>query len=445
MKRIVTLMAIAMLVFSLSGQAMAFFEEGHLIQVIYESGGTKEIVTDLGAGWDLAGPTAAKHLLKNGYFDLSLLGATTWDNVFVAYLMRYVADGDVEAWTSGSADGQVGRGSAGNALLSKIGSLSGANMQSGSSQNVNLQSDQNSFASLFAGTTGSFAGFLTTNDGEASLSGPNGYADQWMYYYPSPTNARYTYTGERVFNIRTYADGTTEINAADGHPAPPQTGPISLDVPIEGQVVDASSLYNPVPFAWMSPEEFSRLEIQFSINNFASIAVKIKKRGYITETVIPLKLWKKILKLPGMNGGTVYWRVAGIKADGSAVYSSIFTFIVKSPEAVSSPQISHVNKTALQPPTLSWGNNNNVKFKVWFGNNPDFTISGIKKKALTFTIKKPILNDGSFVKVLTPGQWKAIRQVAGDTAGQTIYWYVETWDGINRHSRSEVMSFILGE
>jgi hypothetical protein len=266
-----------------------------------------------------------------------------------------------------------------------------------------------------------------------------------MYYYPSPTNARSTYAGVQVYNIRTFADGTTEINAADGYPEPPQPATISLDIPIDGQMVDASSLYNPVPFAWISPEEFSRLEMQFSTDNFASIAVKIKKRGDATDAVIASGIWKNILKLPRSSGGTVYWRVAGIRADGNAVYSSIVTFTVRSPEAVGGPNIAHVSKTALPQPTLSWTNNNNVKFKIWFGNNPDFTTRGMKKKALAFVIKDPLLNDGSFLKILTAGQWKAIRQVVGDAAGQTLYWYVETWDGINRYTKSDVMSFILRE
>jgi len=445
MKIIVTLLAIALLVFSFSGQAAAYFEEGHLIRVVYDRGGMYEVVTDLGAGWDLSGPSAAKQLINTSNFDLSLLGASTWDNVYVTNLMRYVAEGDVEAWTSGSGSGQIGRGSAGNALLSKIGSLAGANMQTGSSQNVNLQSDPNSYASLFAGTTGSFAGFLTTNDGEASLAGLDGYADQWMYYYPSPTNARTTYTGVQVYDIRTYADGTTEINAADGNPEPPQTATISLDFPIEGQVVDASSLYNAVPFSWISREEFSRIELQFSEDNFARIAVKIKKRGDANDAVIASGIWKKVLKLPGSSGGTVYWRVAGIRADGSAVYSSIFTFTVRSPEAVGGPNIAHVSKTPLPQPTLSWTNNNNVKFKIWFGNNPDFTTNGMRKKALTFTVKNPLDNAGVFSRTLTAGQWKAIRTVVRDLPWTTVYWFVESWDGINRYSRSEVMSFILGE
>jgi hypothetical protein len=45
-------------------------------------------------------------------------------------------------------------------------------------------------------------------------------------------------------------------------------------------------------------------------------------------------------------------------------------------------------------------------------------------------------------KVL-PGQWKAIRKLVGDVSGLTIYWYVESWDGLGRYAKSEVMSFVM--
>jgi hypothetical protein len=82
---------------------------------------------------------------------------------------------------------------------------------------------------------------------------------------------------------------------------------------------------------------------------------------------------------------------------------------------------------------------------VWFGNNPDFSTLGMRKKAFIFSIKNPLLNNGEFSKTLMPGQWKAVRQIAGDANGGSVYWYVECWDGLRRHSSSEVMSFVLSE
>ena len=80
-----------------------------------------------------------------------------------------------------------------------------------------------------------------------------------------------------------------------------------------------------------------------------------------------------------------------------------------------------------------------MKFKVWFGNKEDFN----PKATYAFSIKNPIDNEGSFAKILTSGQWKAIRKLVGDISGSTIFWYVESWDGLGRFDRTEVKSFFL--
>jgi hypothetical protein len=61
----------------------------------------------------------------------------------------------------------------------------------------------------------------------------------------------------------------------------------------------------------------------------------------------------------------------------------------------------------------------------------------------TFNIKNPNDNGGIFTKLLRKSQWKAIRRVVGDTPGSTIYWYVESWDGLGRYAKTGVMSFVL--
>lgn len=145
--------------------------------------------------------------------------------------------------------------------------------------------------------------------------------------------------------------------------------------------------------------------------------------------------------LPGTEGGAVFWRVVGVDSDKDSVASDANSLVIEPPAAVGSPTITPTSKTSL--PTLAWDNNCNKKFKVWFGNNPDFSLPGIKKKALSFNIKNPEDNGGVFTTVLTSGQWKAIRQVVGDLEGSTIYWYVESWDGVKRYSKTDVISFVL--
>lgn len=524
MKTLITLFLAFILILSFGMRAAAYFEEGHLIQVVYERGGAKEIVTDLGDRFGLFGngltmPYAGPIVTTSANIDLADLGATSWDHVYVAYFMRYNQGGDNFVWVSDTSATQRGRGSGGNALISKIGDIAGANAQTGQARNLNLQSDPNSFSSRF-GTDGTFLGFLTSPTGEASLEelGTRGYVDQTLYFYDSPTNARNTYEGRAVLGIRTHANGTIEMTAV---PQPyllsvltvgngkvtssdglidcgsrcaqwyrqgtvvsltalpdagtlfagwsgdcsgtgncalemiadravtanfsPQDHAVTLSSPADGVTVDAASLYVPLLFSWNSRELFEKIEIQFSTDNFASIAAKITKKGYVTETYIPTGSWKKILRLPGSAGGRVFWRVAGYRANRSTAYSPQSSFTVKNPETVSDIRLSHVSRTAFPPPTLSWKNNANVRVKIWFGNSPDFSVKGTKKKALTFTIKDPLRNEGMFTKQLTIGQWKAVRQMVGDAVGQPIYYFVESWDGIKRYSSSEVMSFILGE
>ena len=110
---------------------------------------------------------------------------------------------------------------------------------------------------------------------------------------------------------------------------------------------------------------------------------------------------------------------------------------VDSQQPVENPDFSSTSKS--DQPELFWQNNCNIKFKAWFGIDEGFS----KKATYTFTIKNPNDNGGNFLKTLTSGQWKAIRRLVGDQTGSTLYWYVESWDGLGRYAKTDVMSFLL--
>jgi len=217
---------------------------------------------------------------------------------------------------------------------------------------------------------------------------------------------------------------------------------IDLNNPLNEEIFNMSSYYFPPTFQWNTNGAFKSLEIQFSKDNFSTISKKVKVEPTINEVVINRSTWKTVLVLPGKQGGTVYWRIEGATANITKVRSNVFSFTVEEPRAVGTQQISMTSKT-LPPPSLTWQNNYNVKFKAWFGSDPDFTKPGIKKKALTFTIKNPLDNEGSYTKTLTKGQWTAIRKVVGDISGMPIYWYIESWDALKRYTKSDVISFTL--
>jgi hypothetical protein len=90
-------------------------------------------------------------------------------------------------------------------------------------------------------------------------------------------------------------------------------------------------------------------------------------------------------------------------------------------------------------PTLTWQDRCNVKFKVWFGKDPGFS----RKTFFLFRVSDPNLNGGAFSLALTSNQWMRIRRLADDEPGSTLYWYVESWDGLNRYSVTALKSFIL--
>ncbi len=133
-------------------------------------------------------------------------------------------------------------------------------------------------------------------------------------------------------------------------------------------------------------------------------------------------------------GGQVYWRVVGTRTNKTQATSNVCLLLVGAAQEVENPQISPTSKGS--PPTLSWTNRCNVKFKVWFGNDSQFS----KRKSFSFNLWNP---SETFTKPLTSSQWTSIRKLVGDTAGSTIYWSVESWDGLNRHTQTDVMSFVL--
>jgi len=212
--------------------------------------------------------------------------------------------------------------------------------------------------------------------------------------------------------------------------------PIVLASPKEGTAFDPCSLYGPPTFEWTAEEPFKSYEIQFSpSSDFGKISKKIKATS--TSLLISSTLWKGVLLLPEKSGGTVYWRVVGTRADKTIATSQPFSMLASPPEPVQSPNLSTTSRSAL--PELTWENACNVKFKVWFGNDPDFK----KRTILNFNLKNPLDNGGVFQSTLTSRQWETIRKLVGDQTGETLYWYIECWDGLGRYSKTDAMNFKL--
>ena len=208
---------------------------------------------------------------------------------------------------------------------------------------------------------------------------------------------------------------------------------IDLTTPSDNTSFGACSLYSPPTFSWAIGDTFKSYKIQFSsVQDFSVISVTVGTSS--NSTAMNSNTWKKVLSIPG---GTVYWRVVGTRMNRSIATSKVCSIGVEPAQTVGNPTISPTSKASL--PELSWQNNCNTKSKVWFGSDNDFT----KKTAFAFNISNPTVNGGLFTKLLTSGQWMTIRKLVGDVSGSTISWYVESWDGLGRYSKTAVMNFVL--
>jgi hypothetical protein len=134
----------------------------------------------------------------------------------------------------------------------------------------------------------------------------------------------------------------------------------------------------------------------------------------------------------------VFWKVIGTRSDKTTVTSDTFSVLIDPPQAVGNPTITNPSKSSI--PVLSWDNNCNIKFKVWFGSNANFS----KKTSVSFNIQTPNENEGVFGDSLNSSQWLTVQQLVGKVIGSAIHWYVESRDGASRRIISQPpMSFIL--
>jgi uncharacterized repeat protein (TIGR01451 family) len=220
--------------------------------------------------------------------------------------------------------------------------------------------------------------------------------------------------------------------------------PILLLQPSAGEPFSSCSAFSLPTFAWTTTGSFKSYEIQFSLDQqFGSVPAKVKAKGQNTQATLASGTWKKIVLLVGSSGGTVYWRVVGMPADKTqtTATSNVDYFVIGSPDAVGNPNLAPVNGTS--PPTLSWDNNCNTKFKAWFGNRADFTEPGVKKKGFSFSDSVPADAGGVFTTLLSAGQWASIKKLIAGEGSSTIYWYVESWDPLKRYQKTGVMQFVV--
>jgi hypothetical protein len=287
----------------------------------------------------------------------------------------------------------------------------------------------------------------STGDSVSSYGDPIRYRFDWgdqtksAWLPPGVTSAPKAWSAQGTYHVMAQAVCAIHSVVSDWSEAFSVTisglsFPIVHSLPEDSAVFDACSFYDPPTFEWTATEPFKSYEIQFSLlSDFSKVAKKIKTNG--TSHLVSPTNWKGILLLPGKFGGTVFWRVVGTRTDKTIATTQPFSLVVDPPDPVRNPSLSSTSRNTL--PEMTWENACNVKFKVWFGNTPDFS----KKTTLNFSLKNPLDSGGVFRVGLTSRQWETIRKMAGDQAGATVYWYVECWDGLRRYAKTNVMSFVL--
>jgi hypothetical protein len=215
-------------------------------------------------------------------------------------------------------------------------------------------------------------------------------------------------------------------------------GPLSLLDPLNHLECGSCSYFTPPVFEWYAGEVFRNLEIQFTTDpSSGAKPLKFKSVRGTTELSLKSSSWKKVLLMPGLEGGTVYWRVVGTPSSGSLIASEYRSMEIKRAWAVGNLAISTTSKTAL--PILSWEHNCNKKFKLWIGTDESFS----RKVILKFNVSDPLADGGVFSRQLTPRQWSSIRRLVGDVTGVPLYSKIESWDGLNRYAETETDMFTL--
>lgn len=233
MKKLIVLFAAAMLLLGLSGQAMAYFSAGDLIQVVYQTNANNEVLTDLGSLSSMGGLTAAYSgpttTLTTSSTVLPALTSSSfsgsgWNQLNIAYFV-YGGTGSPQTWVSGPVTGQTSgsrKGSGYNSTAASILNWYTANSNGAAQYTGSKTGAQAYYALMDPGSLapGTFAGFIPGANGEtslANLANAGGYVDQYLYYYSANGISQ---SGVKVADLRTNSDGSTRLMAPTPIPAP---------------------------------------------------------------------------------------------------------------------------------------------------------------------------------------------------------------------------------
>ena len=211
-KKMIALLAAALLTVAFAGNAMAAFENYDLVRIAYQTaGGTAEVATDLGSIASLQAGTAANttSFITGGTAAGTAFNNTALSNINVVYLAYDTNSSNNPIYVSGGSTpaGLISGTQWGNAnslIQSYYAGLSIAN--AGAKQVVGSQTAANSYVNNF-GTDGSL-GLLLDSSAEVNLTGA---ATQHLWLFSDTVNGS---TPVDLGTITTNLNGTSNVNIA---------------------------------------------------------------------------------------------------------------------------------------------------------------------------------------------------------------------------------------
>jgi hypothetical protein len=227
-KKMITLLAGALMTIAMAANASAYFEQGNLIRVVYDKSINMEVATDLGSISSILPAAGGSVTLGGGassYLGSALAGSSL-SNLNVAYFSWNSAN--VDLWLSSKAATQsvltsqwnTGTGAVQSVMNRYLG-LAGSTTSRVDLSTADANSYWNKLDKNSTTQSGKFGGLYLAQNGELNLSAlaTGGTVAQNLYFWNSQTAA-----GTMLdITIETLADGSTRISSTQ---EPPSSVPV---------------------------------------------------------------------------------------------------------------------------------------------------------------------------------------------------------------------------
>jgi hypothetical protein len=223
-KKMTALLAGALMTVAMAGNALAYFEQDHLIRVVYDKSINTEVATDLGKVQDILAAAKNGPITLGAGTDSFLGGALTTSslsNLNVAYYAVNVANKDL--WLSSKADTQnISAANQWNTNSSLTANTLGRYVSLGGSTVTLSTQDPSSYWTKLDGNgtkVGKFGTSYLAANGEMNLAAlaTGGEVKQNLFFWDNPSVTS-GLAGTKQVTIKTLSSGGTEVSNV---PVPP--------------------------------------------------------------------------------------------------------------------------------------------------------------------------------------------------------------------------------